>query len=144
MEFSRQEYQSRLSFPPPEGLPDPGIKPRSLGSLALADTFFMKLKKSQNTSRTTCVWRWLSVPGGLLGERTASVQPLGRQRPRFPPLPSRVCCPDSGELTLYSLIRGYIDKNVSFLGSVQQYIIFIKEKTTLIEQLPIEVDITKK
>ena len=29
MEFSRQEYQSGLSFPSPGGLPDPGIEPRS-------------------------------------------------------------------------------------------------------------------
>ena len=29
MEFSRQEYWSRLPFPSPEDLPDPGIKPRS-------------------------------------------------------------------------------------------------------------------
>ena len=28
MGFSRQEYQSRLSFPPPGDLPDPGIEPR--------------------------------------------------------------------------------------------------------------------
>ena len=27
MEFSRQEYWSRLPFPPPMSLPDPGIKP---------------------------------------------------------------------------------------------------------------------
>ena len=32
MGFSRQEYWSGLSFPPPEDLPNPGIKP---GSLAL-------------------------------------------------------------------------------------------------------------
>jgi len=37
MEFSRQEYWSGLSFPPPEDLPDTGIKP---ASLALADRFF--------------------------------------------------------------------------------------------------------
>ena len=30
MEFSRQEYWSRLPFPPPGDLPDPGIEPRSL------------------------------------------------------------------------------------------------------------------
>ena len=30
MEFSRQEYWSRLPFPLPEGLPDPGIKHASL------------------------------------------------------------------------------------------------------------------
>ena len=29
MEFSRQEYWSRLSFPSPGNLPDPGIEPRS-------------------------------------------------------------------------------------------------------------------
>ena len=30
MGFSRQEYWSRLPFPSPGDLPDPGIKPRSL------------------------------------------------------------------------------------------------------------------
>ena len=29
MGFSRQEYWSRLPFPSPENLPDPGIEPRS-------------------------------------------------------------------------------------------------------------------
>ena len=29
MEFSRQEYWSRLPFPSPGNLPDPGIEPRS-------------------------------------------------------------------------------------------------------------------
>ena len=37
MEFSRQEYWSRLPFPPPGDLPNPGIKPLSL---ALAGGFF--------------------------------------------------------------------------------------------------------
>ena len=36
-EFSRQEYWSGLPFPPPEDLPDPGIKP---ASPALAGGFF--------------------------------------------------------------------------------------------------------
>ena len=40
MEFSRQEYWSRLPFPPPGNLPDPGIKPTSLASPALAGRFF--------------------------------------------------------------------------------------------------------
>ena len=34
MEFSRQEYQSGLPFPPPGDLPDPGIEPTSLASQA--------------------------------------------------------------------------------------------------------------
>ena len=40
MEFSRQEYWSGLPYPSPGDLPDPGIKPTSLGSLALAGGFF--------------------------------------------------------------------------------------------------------
>ena len=36
MGFSRQEYWSGLSFPLPGDLPDPGIKPESLVSFALA------------------------------------------------------------------------------------------------------------
>ena len=38
--FSRQEYWSELPFPPPGHLPDPGIKPASLVSPALAGGFF--------------------------------------------------------------------------------------------------------
>ena len=45
MEFSKQEFWSELLFPPPRNLPDPGIKPISLVSLALAGGFF-------NTSTT--------------------------------------------------------------------------------------------
>ena len=45
MGFSRQEYWSVLPFPPPGDLPDPGIKPKSPVSLALAGRFF--------TTRTT-------------------------------------------------------------------------------------------
>ena len=41
-EFSRQEYWSGLPFPPPEDLPDPGIKPLSPASPALqADSLLL-------------------------------------------------------------------------------------------------------
>ena len=40
MRFSRQEYWSGLSCPPPGDLPNPGIKPTSLTSPALAGGFF--------------------------------------------------------------------------------------------------------
>ena len=40
MEFSRQEYWSGLTFPTPGDLPDPGIKPSSVASPALAGGFF--------------------------------------------------------------------------------------------------------
>ena len=40
MEFSRQEYCSGLPFPTLGDLPDPGIEPATLVSLALAGRFF--------------------------------------------------------------------------------------------------------
>ena len=40
MEFSRQEYWSRVPFPPPGDLADPGIKLEFLMSPALAGGFF--------------------------------------------------------------------------------------------------------
>ena len=41
MGFSRQEYCSGLSCPPPGDLPNPGIEPTSLASPALAGRFFI-------------------------------------------------------------------------------------------------------
>ena len=41
MGFSRQEYWSRWPFPSPGDLLNPGIKPRSLESAALAGRFFI-------------------------------------------------------------------------------------------------------
>ena len=41
--FSRQEYWDRLPFPISRDLPDPGIKPASLASPALAGYFFTAL-----------------------------------------------------------------------------------------------------
>ena len=41
MGFSRQEYWSGLPCPPPGDLPEPGIKPTSLTSPALAGGFFI-------------------------------------------------------------------------------------------------------
>ena len=40
MGFSRHEYWSRLPFPSPGDIPDPGIEPASLISPALAGRFF--------------------------------------------------------------------------------------------------------
>ena len=39
--FPRQEYSSGLPFPPPGDLPNPGIKPESPASTALAGRFFI-------------------------------------------------------------------------------------------------------
>ena len=40
MQLPRQEYWSGLPFPSPGNLPDPGVKPTSLMSPALAGEFF--------------------------------------------------------------------------------------------------------
>ena len=48
MEFSRQEYCSGLPFPSPGDLPDPGIKPASLASSALAGTLRLVVLKVQS------------------------------------------------------------------------------------------------
>ena len=57
LDFSRQEYWSGLPFPPPEDLPDPGIKPVSSTSAALAGRFFttsatLKRSKRRSSLRT--------------------------------------------------------------------------------------------
>ena len=46
MGFSRQEYWSGLSFPPPGEHPDPGTKPESF---ALADSFFTTEPPGEST-----------------------------------------------------------------------------------------------
>ena len=48
MEFSRQEHWSGLPFPSPGDLPDPGIKPASLMSPALAGGFFTTSATGEN------------------------------------------------------------------------------------------------
>ena len=58
MEFPRQEYWSRLPFPPPEDLPDPGIEPTSP---ALAGTFFTTEPAGKPT-RAVCNVESISSP----------------------------------------------------------------------------------
>ena len=51
VEFSRQDYWSGLSFPPPGDLPNPGIKPASPGSPILqADVLPLSYQGSSSTS----------------------------------------------------------------------------------------------
>ena len=59
MGFSRQENWSRLSCPPPGGLPDPGIEPSSLMSSEKAGGFFTtsttwEALRDENTSKRKC------------------------------------------------------------------------------------------
>ena len=50
MEFSRPEYWSRLPFPNPGNLPNPGKKPISLASPALAGGFVTTLPPGKSFS----------------------------------------------------------------------------------------------
>ena len=52
MGFSRQEYWSGLPCPPPGDLPNPGIEPMSLISLALAGKFFTIEPQGKSTIYT--------------------------------------------------------------------------------------------
>ena len=49
MDFPRQEYYSRLSFPTPGDLPDLGIKPTSPAFPALAGGFFTTVPPGKPT-----------------------------------------------------------------------------------------------
>ena len=53
-EFSRQEYWSGLPFPSPGDLPNPGIKPGSLMSPALAGRFFTSSTTWEAQDRYIC------------------------------------------------------------------------------------------
>ena len=55
MGFFRQEYWSGLPFPPPEDLPDPGIKPTSPESLAFqVDSSLMSQGKPHRIDLKCC------------------------------------------------------------------------------------------
>ena len=56
--FSRQEYWGGLWFPSPGDLPDPGIEPTSLTSLALAGGFFTT---STTWEALWSLWKWKSL-----------------------------------------------------------------------------------
>ena len=69
MEFYRQEYCSRLPFPSPGGLPDPGIEPGSpvLQGDSLLSEPPEKIKGHKNSNEIALLWLWLSdTSGGAL------------------------------------------------------------------------------
>ena len=53
--FSQQEYQSGLPFPHPGDFPNPGIKPMSFVSLALAGGFFITAPPGKHLHCSMCV-----------------------------------------------------------------------------------------
>ena len=77
MEFSRQEFQSGLPFPPPGNLPDPRIEHMSFMSPALGGRFF--------TTKVTWEPKVKELVTQLLSD---SLQPHGLQ-------PNRLLCPQN-------------------------------------------------
>ena len=55
MEFSRQEYWSRLPFPSPGDLLDPGIKPTFLAPPTLAGGFYANVPPGNPTEIFQCI-----------------------------------------------------------------------------------------
>ena len=62
MEFSGQEYWSRVPFPIPGDPPNPGIQPTSLPSPALASEFFTARKCLENYAK----WKIKPIPRGYI------------------------------------------------------------------------------
>ena len=92
MGFSRQEYWSWLPFPPPGGLPNPGVKPTSLASPALAGRFFNLPGSIPGSERSPGEWigytlqcSWASLVAQLVKNPPAMqetwVQSLGWEDP---------------------------------------------------------------
>ena len=88
MEFSRQEYWSRLPFPTPVDLPNPGIQPASLGSPALAGGFFITESPGNTSYIGHCYFEsltsdWISLVAQMAKRlptmRETQVQSLGRE-----------------------------------------------------------------
>ena len=92
MGFSRQEYWSWLPFPPPGGLPNPGIKSTSFASPALSGRFFNLPSSIPGSERSpgegisyTLQWSWASLVAQLVKNppavRETWVQSLGWEDP---------------------------------------------------------------
>ena len=61
MGFSRQEYWTGLSCPPSGDLPNPGIKPASLTSVALAGEFFTTSASERSRQIRSTVWIFVGL-----------------------------------------------------------------------------------
>ena len=78
MGFSGQRYWSGLPFPPPEGLLDPGIEPRSTCTAGRRFTLWAT-REVQSLKRAKWKWKWsLSVVSD-------SLRPLGLVAHQAPP-----------------------------------------------------------
>ena len=88
MGLSRQEHWSGLPCPSPGDRPDPGIKPGSLMSPALAVTFFTTRATCEAFLQGGCAEK-ASPPGSALSHALTHLPPHRKTRKLFQPLLSR-------------------------------------------------------
>ena len=115
MGFSRQEYWSGLSCPPPGDLPDPGIETASLVSPALAGDFFT----------TSATWEALKI---VLSERKERKKVKSLSRVQLFVTPWTVACeaPPSMEFSRQEYWSGLpfpVGFNLCLQGRLQPYIL---------------------
>ena len=95
-EFSRQEFQSGLPFPPPGDLPGPGIEPPSIVFPALAGRFFTTV----SPGKPIHFYKWFSMmllslsrnrpkTGKIYGERASQARPRPKVLVRETPFSKR-------------------------------------------------------
>ena len=105
MAFSRQEYWSRLPWPPPGDLPDPGIEPVSLMPPALAGGFFTTSATWKNLRHTAAAYprefkNIFSDEWGNKWLKTITAHRSSEGISAFPP-----CHYPSSQLALFVILR---------------------------------------
>ena len=75
--ISRQEYWSGLPFPPPGDLPDPGIKPKSPESPALAGGFVKNIVNTEPPGKPKVKY----LPANAGGSRDMALMPGSGRSP---------------------------------------------------------------
>ena len=104
MEFPRQEFWSRLPFPSPGDLPDPGMEPMSLKSAVSAGRFFTTSTASSSVS-----------PSGFPGGSVVKLYLLVQERlERRVPIPGSGRSPGegNGNPLQYSCLGNPMDRGV--------------------------------
>ena len=108
MEFSRQEYWSRLPFPSPGDLPDPGIKPRS--PALQADVLLSELPGKPSMLVRSCL-KPCMLGFSIMGAKNFQMFKLGLEKEEEPEIKSPTSAgswkkqESSGKVLLYWLCQ---------------------------------------
>ena len=93
MEFPKQEYRSRLSFPSPGDLPNPGVKPRSLDFTQILCCLSHQGSPGYVPGGTQ--WHFMNKDGvtpSLIKDWPPRSQSMGIKKPQINLLSLRVSC----------------------------------------------------